>query len=448
MVSRFVQLLALLASTCLMACMLVLSAQAATNNILLLIADDYGVDIAGFYPKSARFDTTPPAPPTPNLTALAKQGVLFTHAWAAPLCSPARAEMLTGRYGLRTGIGTAKTSGLPQLRQSELTLPEIFRQAAPSYTLAHIGKWHLSTGDRDPNLHGWPHYAGPSPTLGRINNYYRWPKVVDGVASTSTVYATTDTVNETLRIIQQAGATNRPYFAWVAFNAPHNPFHKPPNNLHSRDELPATGASNRAYYEAAVESLDTEIGRLLKAVNMATTTVIFVGDNGTPNTAVAKPYSGTHAKGTLYEGGMKVPLVVAGMGVGGANRAVGALVNTVDLFPTILELAGIDPKRALPAGLKFDGITMLPYLRNIAHPAPRSWIYAERFTMTFDGDWQRAIREQSYKLIERFDGTREFYNVVSDPLEKTNLLTRTLTSLERSKLVSLDLQLSELVASH
>ena len=102
------------------------AAQAAGQNILLLVADDFGVDVASFYPKGPRRETTPPAPPMPNLQALARQGVLFTRAWASPWCSPTRAEMLTGRYGFRTGIGRANSSDLPPLSTSEITLPEVF----------------------------------------------------------------------------------------------------------------------------------------------------------------------------------------------------------------------------------------------------------------------------------------------------------------------------------
>jgi arylsulfatase A-like enzyme len=123
---------------------------------------------ARFYPLNAgRRTTSPPAPPTPNLTRLAQNGVLFRRAWATPWCSPSRAEILTGRYPFRTGIGDpisknpATASG--ELRLDEFTLPEAFQKAKPDqYLLAHVGKWHLSRrGADDPNRHGWPYFAGP-----------------------------------------------------------------------------------------------------------------------------------------------------------------------------------------------------------------------------------------------------------------------------------------------
>jgi arylsulfatase A-like enzyme len=422
------------------------AAQAVSGNILVVVADDFGVDLASFYPATDRFATTPPAPPIPNLAALASRGVVFRRAWASPLCSPTRAGILTGRYGFRTGIGRAKPSTLPELQLSETTLPELFQAAAPAYYLAHLGKWHLSRSLDSPNRHGWTHYAGPPPAAGRIN-YFSWTKVVDGTAAPSTTYAPSDTVDDAVAAIAEAARQGRPYLAWVAFNAVHKPFHKPPNELHGRDSLVPRDATDRELFEAMVEALDTEIGRLLRAVDLQTTTVIFVGDNGTAGEAVAPPYSPVKDKGTVYHAGVHVPLVVAGQGVRRPGRLVKALVNTVDLFPTILELAGIDPAAALPPGVRTDGVSLAPYLRNEKHPSPRAWAFAELFTEAFDGDWERTIRNHQFVLIERYDGSREFYNLALDPLQNDDLLRRPLTTSEQRALATLDGQLDRLIAS-
>ncbi len=119
----------------------------------------------------------------------------------------------------------------------------------------------------------------------------------------------------------------------------------------------------------------------------------------------------------------------------------------MDLFPTILELAGIDLDRALPAGLKIDGVTLLPHLRNVTSPHPRTLLYTERFTMTYDGDWQRAVYERGYRLIERYDGSREFYNVDKSPLEKVDLLKRPLSAFETKRFNSLEKQMNDLILS-
>ena len=283
---RTAVLLALFAVGC--GLMPVRPAQAAGRNILLIIADDLGLEATTLYPSPPRIQTNPPPVPVPHLKALARDGVLFTNSWATPACSPTRATIFTGRYGFRTGVGTAlplvPDPAVPVLPESEIGLPRMF--AGSSYLLAHIGKWHLTHGTNDPNRYGWPHFAGPDPsqTGGAIPNYYNWPKTVNGVSHTSTAYNTTDLVDDAVARIRAARAADQPYFIWLAFAAAHTPFHKPPNALHTRDALPVNGgkAYRRPYYEAMIEAMDTEIGRLLQDVDLTTTTVIFLGDNGTP----------------------------------------------------------------------------------------------------------------------------------------------------------------------
>jgi arylsulfatase A-like enzyme len=150
-------------------------------------------------------------------------------------------------------------------------------------------------------------------------------------------------VNDALQWISQRGTNS--WFLWLAFNAGHTPFHKPPNELHSSDALPGTAihinANPRLYYEAMIEAMDTEMGRLLTNmtrtnanVSLTNTMIIFLGDNGTPRQVIQPPYSASRAKGTLYEGGIRVPLIVAGAGVISPNRVSTEVVHCVDLFAT------------------------------------------------------------------------------------------------------------------
>ena len=249
--------------------------QAAPRSILLLITDDLGVDAADFYPTTwqgvtVRRVTKPPAPPMPNLKRLAQAGVLFSNAWANPLCAPTRATLFTGRYGFRTGVGNNPNDNhVPALARGEVTLAELFAaRPALNYLLGHVGKWHVSPGNADPNLQGWSYFAGGLPARAGLELYFSWRKDVNGVVSStkSKTYATTDQVNEALGLIQTAKRQGRPYFVQVAFDAPHSPFHVPPDALHSRDSLPpfASDRAPRPYFEAMAEALDSEIGRLLE----------------------------------------------------------------------------------------------------------------------------------------------------------------------------------------
>ena len=369
-------------------------AQVPQRNILLIIADDYGIDATRFYPRTDRRVTTPPAPATPNLTQLAAGGLLFRNARAQPSCSATRATIMTGRYGFRTGIGkvvqTDPSAPTQVFASSEVTPAEAFKRAfeeqpEAAYHLALIGKWHLSRGIDDPRLQGWDHFSGPHPRLAALESHYRWPKVVNGVESIVTDYATTVQVDDALDEIAKARDAGRNYLIWLALSAPHAPYQRPPLALlDAYKGVPATGASRRTYYEAMIEAMDTELGRLLAGVDLATTTVIFVGDNGTPNEVIATPYNPNHAKLRVYEQGIRVPLIIAGRGVKDAGRQTAALVNTVDLYPTILRLAGVDPAAVLPAGRKIDGVSLLPLIENTG-PAPvRPWAYADKFDLLYN----------------------------------------------------------------
>ena len=129
------------------------------------------------------------------------------------------------------------------------------------------------------------------------------------------------------------------------------------------------------------------------------------------------------------------------------GRIVDGLVNTVDIFPTVLELAGIDPSTVVPPTRKIDGVSMVPYMRMPGRASRRQYIYAERFTDRFDHGYQRAIRNADYKLIDRANGNREFYNLNLDPLEKNNLLGGALNAIEQSNLDGLEAQPVALLAS-
>ena len=412
---------------------------AAQPNILLIIADDYGADSSSLYNSTNRGASLPP---TPNIAALATNGVVFRNAYANPICSPTRACLITGRHGFRTGIGDVilgPTSSM--LRSAELTLPEVFA-ANPTlnYQLAQFGKWHLHNQAASPNnIGGWPTFAGA--LGGGVASYTNWMKTTNGVSFTTTNYATTDLVNDAMTWIQ--AQTNKPWFAWVAFNAPHTPLHKPPNNLCPH----YTGLSGtqmninnnpRAYYEAMIEAMDTELGRLLTAVNRTNTHIIFLGDNGTTTQVIQPPYAAGKAKDTIYEGGIKVPLVVAGPAVVNPGRTNDTLVHAVDVFATILELAGINNVATLTTNV-IDSQSFLPAITTTSNLS--RYAFAEEFgtnSMSPDG---RALRNAQFKLLSFDDGTTEFYDLLADPAENTNLLSGVMTATQQANYYSLTVRL-------
>ena len=389
----------------------------ASNNILVIIADDYGID------SSSLYNTAPPAaslPPTPTIALLAQTGLRFTHAYASPVCSPTRASMLTGRHAFRTGVGTvvSPTSGDNQLKATEFTLPRAFAaNGALGYSVAAFGKWHLATGALSPgSVGGWPYFEGSIP--GALQSYTNWNKVItNGVTSSPTTitnYATTELVDNVRTWIQGRGT--QPWFAWVAFNAGHTPIHTPPTNLHSYGPTPGT---QRRQYEAMIEAMDTEIARLLLAVDRSKTDIIFLGDNGTIGSLIQSPFPTGRGKDTLYEGALRVPLIVNGPSVVSPGRTSDTPVQVMDLFSTILELAGINVAATVPAGTIIDARSLKPIIQNLSDT--RTEWYAEEFDALAPTAGGRVLRDVRYKLIRNRNGTDEFYDLQTDPYESTNL---------------------------
>ncbi len=385
------------------------------NNVLIVVADDLGVDHVRVYGEG----TTTPA--TTNLDALAGRGVLFRNAWAYPTCSPTRAALNTGRHPFRTGVGSPGA----QLATNEFTVPEVLDAQSSGYAHAWIGKWHLGSNraTAHPTDAGWSHFTGL--LGGGVPDYYRWPRVANGVSSISTTYSTTQIVDDALAWIQQQ---QTPWLCVVAFNAPHTPYHSPPAHLHSQ-VLAGLDPSTTPFpfYQAAVEAMDAEIGRLFATLGtvMDSTNVVFLGDNGTPRQVSRAPFSPRHAKGTAYEGGAGVPFIVAGPVVVGGGREVSALVSAVDLPAAIGALAGVDHRTPL---VMSDSVSFVPYLTDPAQAPLRAALYTESFSNGANPstDGFAAARDSSYKLIQRLAPTgvtEEVYDLVQDPFETRNLVS-------------------------
>jgi arylsulfatase A-like enzyme len=408
---------------------------AAGNNVLILIVDDWGIDASPIDNPGGTVANMP------TLQGLAASGVRFINAYAQPVCSPTRATMMTGRHPFRHGVGTPR--GTPTLPASELSLPELFTQERSPYATGCFGKWHLgndlgnnNTGPADTG--GWQKFAGI--IGGGVQDYLAWRKVEDGVQTNNvTTYTTTDQVNEAVEFIRAQGPD--PWFVWMAFNAPHTPFHNPPAGLAPPGgySAQAPGETNNSWnYRKTLEALDTEISRLLASVDLAKTTIILIGDNGTPGQVVQAPFGPTgaagHSKGALYEGGVHVPMVVTGPSVTlPASSVSDKLVHCIDLFSTVLELTGINEASAIPGGLTIDSISIVPILQG-TDTADRC-IIVEKHS-DGDGDGRGIILDDypDYKLIIFGDKdstadtpTFEFYHISIDPNEQSPLTIGTLS---------------------
>jgi arylsulfatase A-like enzyme len=423
----------------------------SSESFLVIIMDDMGIDKIGAY----GFEDTsgnPVAARTPNIDRLASQGILFRNAWAAPACSTCRAEVMTGKYPNRTGIGShvaAQDPGYPGLRADELTIPDVLPD---NYVSALIGKWHLAGGGPDGGMAsgidhaprcGFDAHVG---SKGNVPNYFDWDLVLSflsNLSASTTValvgeYATSRTTTDTLRTIHATG--DRPFFVVAAYNAPHKPFHVPPVELFDGTGLDLDSEFGKGV--AMIEAVDTEIGRLIAGLGpdvLSRTTIIFLSDNGAYRELAEPPWDPFKLKGTVYNGGINVPLIVVSncMPIQLQGTEETRLVDCTDLMPTIAEMAG----SPIPQGI--DGHSFLPYIEGQGSDSVRPWIYAERYKPNFVPQPGQTIssitlrahdqtaRDDRFKLVRRrsYDllgvlilETTEFYDVANDYYERNDLL--------------------------
>lgn len=371
-------------------------------NILLIIADDMGLDATpGF-----SIDTSKPN--MPQLEALMNSGVRFENVWSNPVCTPTRATILTGRYGLRTNV----LSVGDVLSTNETSIFDLMNTNAPEYSHAVIGKWHLSTNPNHPTSMGVDYFAGL--LAGGVQSYTSWNLTENGETNNTTEYATTKFTD---LAIDWVDTQMQPWFLWLAYNAPHTPFHLPPS---AESNLPTDTASIEAnplpYYQAMIEAMDFEIGRLLDSMTQVerdNTVVIFVGDNGTPS-EVVQEYSSNRAKGSIYQGGINVPMVISGKNVSRANQADYSLINTTDLYATIADISGASISNSR------DSHSFLQTLMS-SNFEGREFIYSEKYNVQTQGiDY--TIRNSTHKYIYFNNGNEALFNLSANPIEFPNLL--------------------------
>ena len=389
-----------------LSCLLPLGAAETPPNIVILFADDLGInDLGCFGRKDQR---------TPNLDQLAADGARFTQAYAAAsVCSPSRAALMTGQSPARLKITTFLTGRTDRSSHRLLSAPINLHLPAGVPTLAQllkpkgyvsaaVGKWHLGGKGHQPTDHGFDEYFP-----GRANPGAESPQGGKGELGQADFAAKFIAQNKT-----------KPFLLYLAFDNPHIPLAAPAKGI------AANAQSFHPTYAALVESLDAACGRVLKALDenglARNTLVVFASDNGGVHISELKESPATYnapsraGKGYLYEGGLRTPLIIRYP----ARLAPGVIAEPVvlgDLVPTICALTGA----TAPQVLDFQDLSPVLFDRK---PLARPLYWHQPHYMNQGGRPGGVIREGDWKLIERYeDGGLELFDLVKDPGEKTDL---------------------------
>ena len=371
-------------------------------NIVLILADDLGASSLPAYGAAT--------PSTPHLDALARSGIRFESACATPLCSPSRAQLLTGRYGFRTGWTNLIGRGTPRFFEpKERTFAHLLEGAG--YATAVAGKWQLATSFRERPDHvkecGFREYCVWADDLeGRRSSRYWDPEVwTDGKLEKLPGRYGEDVFADYLIEFMRRNRS-RPFLAYYPMVLVHPPFEPTPSQR-------AAGDARRApeNFPAMIEHMDRTVGRIVGALEelglLESTLIIFTADNGSPR-QVSTRIGGREvpgAKGTVTHAGTHVPLIASWKGTTPAGRVSPAPVDLTDIVPTIAEVTGAK----LPAGTVIDGRSFAPILRGET-VAPRSWVFSQLGTDRFARDARWILH-----------GDGRLYDIARDPLEERDL---------------------------
>lgn len=362
-------------------------------NLVFILADDLGYgDFSAFNGGLSS---------TPTLDGLMADSVCLTQHYAASaVCNPSRACLLTGRYPHRTGsVDTLEWHGLERLALRETTLANVFQRAG--YATGLVGKWHL--GAFDPRYH--PNRRGFSEAVcfrGGMHDYYNWRiEYNEQVRRADGRYLTDVWTDEAVQFIERHQA--EPFFLHVTYNAPHTPLEAPEEDqrLFKADGRFNTGV---AMIYAMIHRMDRGVARILETLKRLgleeNTIVVFTSDNGPQfggegeqcTTRFNCQFHG--AKGSVYEGGIRVPLLLRWPAGLAGGRQVDRVVHFSDWFPTLLAMAGLEP----PAGVRLDGVNVLPVLRGEADQGctTRFWQW-NRFEPVVTCN--AAVRDGDWKLV-------------------------------------------------
>lgn len=432
-------------------------------NVVLILADDLGwrdlaVQGSSFYE-------------TPNIDRIAKEGVLFTQAYAtSPVCSPSRASILTGKFAASHGItqwigseGPAQwrrnTRLLPAdylraLPHRDLTLAEAMREAG--YRTFFVGKWHLGAKTSYPEDHGFEFNVGGWEAGSPIGGYfspYKNPKLRDGPPGE---YLPIRLAQEAVRFIRSSAG--QPFFLFLSFYSVHAPLQTtkelwskyrakaskmPPveRRFVMGSSLPVRIVQDHPIYAGMIEAMDRAIGLVLQTLDeleiAKDTVVIFTSDNGGVCSGDAYATSNLPlrgGKGQAGEGGLRVPLLIKWPGVVQGGRVCDVPVSGADLYPTVLEMCNL----SLRPEQHRDGISIAPLLRGGSIPQRVLYWHYPHYSNQGGAPFS-AVREGDWKLVFYYeDEHAELYNIREDPGEQHNLASseaervgRMLTKLRR-----------------
>ncbi len=398
-------------------------------NVVFILADDLGWAELGCYGN--RFNETP------NLDRMARDGMRFTHAYAAaPVCSPYRASLLAGQYPARVGITDYLRPNDPKhLSVEHVTIAEMLKRAG--YRTGVIGKWHLTgyahhgAKEVPPGDHGFDEVIC-SETRGIGGGSYSHPYHFNPqIARRLPDEYLVDRVNlEAVEFIRRS--RDRPFFLYVSHYAVHTALVGKPELVMKYEAKPGAGKGPRArannpHLAAQLESIDKGVGMVLDELGRLgldrQTIVVFTSDNG-GETRVTSNAPLRAGKSTLYEGGIREPLVIRWPAVVPPGTVCRTPMSSIDFYPTLLHAAGIppDPRQTL------DGISLLPVLKNPEASLPRDalfWHYPLEKPHFLGGRSSGAIRRGDWKLIELFDTkTLELYNLSEDESEQQDLAAK------------------------
>ncbi len=372
-------------------------------SVLLIMADDLGAN---------DFDMIP----TPNLDALASQGMTFRRGYSHPVCSATRISLLFGEwYGEHhkpACIGYSQFD--PESPQPFLLKKASLAKLLTGLPVGLFGKWHIGTNKLadwqiTPFLHGFTAFRAGSASIVTAcggSSYESWLRVDNAEVSISTEYNTSAIAEEYM-----SWPVSTPRVAWVSFNTPHVPLHTPPTNALPPNTIipPIDEITARQQYELMVQSMDYAIGQILEEVDLEKTIVIFTADNGTPPEAASATQDPNKMKKTTFEDGIRVPLIVAGPGI--VQGQSQQLVHLIDLYATIPSLLG---KSSPPSDAR-DFSSLL----HGDNTAIREFIYSEHHRPN-DNLRDRAIVTKRFKF-RNFNGQEELYDLLKDPEEENPL---------------------------